>query len=109
MEQEELSLEDRLNAYFTSIGLKEIPDNDKDRLTVLRNILSNCESELTELDQKYSGLVRDDANLNEFVNRARCLENGYFKARGFIFEVKGKMRIERKENIKAKIKSIFKK
>ena len=104
-------LDEDLKRFFISIGYKEeqIPVTYKEKLEGLRDAASRFESDLTVLDKNISKLVVDDAIRVGMVNELLDKDIKLFNANGLIIRVIPERRIERKENFKNKIKSVFKK
>ena len=102
-------LDEQLDKYFMDNKITEIPKTYKEKLVILSNLANTYESDLIDLEYTSSKLMMDDPVRVSNVNAMMDKEVKYLIARSFITDVKSEIRVERKENFKKKIKSIFKK
>lgn len=123
MEKEEF--DEKLDAFLEKNGYNSTILDNKTKLKVLRNIAMTSENDMIVLEEKFTANRRNDYVLEEdvrvsnksvcskeiddYVNMIHNLEVNVHNSRYYITNVKGIIREERKENIKRKIKSLFRK
>ena len=123
MEKEEF--DEKLDAFLEKNGYNSTILDNKTKLKVLRNIAMTSENDMIVLEEKFTANRRNDYVLEEdvrvsnksfcskeiddYVNMIHNLEVNVHNSRYYITNVKGIIREERKENIKRRIKSLFRK
>jgi len=110
--QTKMEFDERLDDFFRRNGCYDIPTDNKLRIRLLQNIAIINENDAIVLEQQYTSNKNNtdfNDNTREYISKIRNLDINTIIAKRYIRSVKSLIRYEKKENIKKKILSVFKK